>query len=342
MKHLLLSCIESRVENNRSFYGQFQLGPFNLGQGLTVANALRRTLLSELEGLAITAIEIEGANHEYSTLPGVRESVLDILLNIKQIILTSNIDIYEPEIAYLQIKGPGIVKASHIKFPFFIQSVDPEQYIATLAHDGNLTIKFVISQGKNYFLYNNQILNSKTSFINKNLITKNLLSTNYLPMDAIFMPVKKVNFILENYTEPVASLTKNRIILEIWTNGSIHPKQAIHNAATLLVQLFSSFQEKTNLKSPFINKKKIVFNLKKNTSLNLITKKKFSDKKLVFLNIVNLDFSLRTYTCLKRANINIIGDLLNYSREDLLLLKNFDKRSLLEVENILSKLGFRL
>lgn len=371
MKHLLLSCIESRVENNSSIYGRFQLGPFNLGQGLTVANALRRTLLSELEGLAITAVEIDGVNHEYSTIQGVRESVLDILLNIKEIILTSNIEIQEPEIAYLQFKGPGVVKSRDIKFPFFIQCVDPEQYIATLSHDSNLSIKFIIFQGKNYFLQTSesQILNSKMKSINKNLVTKNLLTTNYLPIDAIFMPVKKVNFILENYTE--MEQIKDRIILEVWTNGSIHPKKAIHNAAKNLVELFSSFQENPFLNYTNKNKiklylrnffkknkthKKIIFNLNSfskgkfsfpsflnSGKIQLITKRNFLlDKKLSFLNISHLDFSLRTYTCLKRANVKTIENLLEYSKEELLLLKNFDFRSLREVENILFSLGLVL
>lgn len=150
MDHLLLSCIESRVENNTSFYGRFQLGPFELGQGLTVGNALRRTLLSELRGLAITAVEIQGASHEYSALLGVRESVLDILLNLKQVVLTSEFQINEPQIAFLQVQGPGIVRAGDLKLPVSIQCVDPEQYIATLSHDAFFSMKCVICQGKNY------------------------------------------------------------------------------------------------------------------------------------------------------------------------------------------------
>ena len=152
MEPLLLSCIESRVENSRNFYGRFQLGPFVLGQGLTIANSLRRSLLSEISGLAITAVEIEGVVHEYSTIEGVRESVLDILLNVKQIILTSDFQIQEPQVAFLQIQGPGIVRAKDIKLPISIQSVDPEQYIATLLYDGLLKMKFMICRGKNYLV----------------------------------------------------------------------------------------------------------------------------------------------------------------------------------------------
>ena len=152
MEPLLLSCIESRVENSRKFYGRFQLGPFVLGQGFTIANSLRRSLLSEISGLAITAVEIEGVVHEYSTIEGVRESVLDILLNVKQIVLTSDFQIQEPQVAFLQVQGPGIVRAKDIKLPISIQSVDPEQYIATLLYDGLLKMKFMICRGKNYLV----------------------------------------------------------------------------------------------------------------------------------------------------------------------------------------------
>lgn len=167
MEHFLLSCIESRVENNCSFYGRFQLGPFDLGQGLTVATALRRTLLSELRGLAITSVAIQGASHEYSTLSGVRESVLDILLNLKQVVF-ARVDsefetesfknlgnkklLPEPQIGFLKVCGPGIVKARDMKLPPLIQCVDPDQYIATLTSNGNLEMKFIISEGKNYIV----------------------------------------------------------------------------------------------------------------------------------------------------------------------------------------------
>ncbi len=149
MEHFLLSCVESRVENSRSFYGRFQLGPFEIGQGLTVANALRRTLLSEITGFAITLVEVEGASHEYSTIDGVRESVLDILLNLKQLGLKSDFQIQQPLIGYVNIQGPAVVRAGDLKLPLPIQCVDSEQYIATLSNNGSLKLKFMISQGTN-------------------------------------------------------------------------------------------------------------------------------------------------------------------------------------------------
>jgi DNA-directed RNA polymerase alpha subunit len=150
-----ISSIESRIENNRSFYGSFFLGPFLPGQSLTIANAIRRTLLSDLKGIAIVSVEIQGVLHEYSSIPGVRDSVLDILLNMKEIVLKnkySNSSSYSvfPQIGYLHVQGPGIVRAGDLKLPPFIQVVDLNQYIATLANDGYINMKFLISEGKSF------------------------------------------------------------------------------------------------------------------------------------------------------------------------------------------------
>ena len=496
MEPLLLSCIESRVENSRNFYGRFQLGPFISGQALTIANSLRRSLLSEISGLAITAVVIEGVAHEYSTVAGVRESVLDILLNVKQIVLTSNFQFQEPQIALLEVQGPAIVRASDIKLPVSVQSVDPEQYIATLLYDGVLQMKFIICRGKNYIVQTplglkipdsifdskraeinltkpsrvlkqnandntslskkndssagrkslrhpnksplfvkgdekeSTVLTSKTSdndinnniannlrYPNKNPIlvkdddTATLNSQNQLknyqqysnssandllnydrrsvknslknlsfssqkkvqersiedfgemaemdqvqavgfndtfsilPIDAVFMPINKVNFAIE--TNDKSEVPKDRIILEIWTNGSIHPKQAIHEAAKALIQLIAPFQEDKNFKSVFMSSRKVL--RKALSSSGSLMKKKSNlminprlKRKIPSLDIGNLDLSLRPYTCLKRAKIETVADLLQYSSEDLLNLKHFGKNSLNEVENILNQMGLKL
>ena len=547
MEPLLLSCIESRVENSRNFYGRFQLGPFVLGQGLTIANSLRRSLLSEISGLAITAVEIEGVVHEYSTIEGVRESVLDILLNVKQIVLTSDFQIQEPQVAFLQVQGPGIVQAKDIKLPISIQSVDPEQYIATLLYDGLLKMKFMICRGKNYlvqtplglkipnspppsykkqeepfsefkaevFLTNSsqnikqnlsynpslskksiessfasflQVENfqdstspervleqkennaaftshkprnemtspkeilemlgsnndvaidlstniqnekknspvystsSEEALLNNNRaelyslpnsekkntidskvdITKGDVrqkqkkelkkTSNILPIDAVFMPINRVNFAIE--PNNVSEAPKDLVILEIWTNGSIHPKQAINEAAKALIQLIAPFQEAKIFKSVFINSPKVLqrslsssnttgadvsaaltnLGLPARTKKNLrllphldITKAAVTaagstkvakqesaliyggkhrnpllNKNIASLDIGNLDLSLRPYTCLKRARIETVADLLQYSAEDLLNLKNFGKRSLDEIEQNLNQMGLNL
>lgn len=150
MEHLVLSCLESRLEGNGSIYGRFLLGPFKVGQGTTIGTALRRTLLSELQSIAITAAEIKGATHQYSSIPGVRESTLDIVLNLKQIVLTGEIINGLPAVGYLTVRGPKIARARDLKLPNGICCVDEDQHIASVSANGVLTIKFVVSAGKNY------------------------------------------------------------------------------------------------------------------------------------------------------------------------------------------------
>jgi DNA-directed RNA polymerase alpha subunit len=160
---ILVSCRESIMENKRSFYGRFYIGPLEMGQGITLANSLRRVLLSELKGLAITSVEIQGVSHEYSNIPGVRESVLDILLNLKQIVLKTKIRLKRPQVAYIHCKGPGVLRASDILLPSFIQCVDPEQYITTLSYNGVLKMKLIIREGKNYLVQKPTVIFSDIS-----------------------------------------------------------------------------------------------------------------------------------------------------------------------------------
>ena len=362
MEHFLLSCIEYRVENNRSLYGRFQLGPFEKSQGLTIANAIRRTLLSELSGLAIFCVEIQGVNHEYSNLKGVRESVLDVLLNLKQIVFSSNKKLNQPEIGFLKLQGPKIVKACDLKLPSFIQCVDPNQYITTLSDNGILEMKFMICEGKNFliqtpseliqksfdshFLVDNETQpnvfekinpttevidnSSKQKFSRQNLETfssenknnnselKNIFvenqtnfkqfendlmshkqkttqlqpifnlpkkqdlkkktSTNLLFIDAVFMPIKKVNFSIQNinsYSKVkqstlLSKFKKNylqeKIILEVWTNGSIHPQKAIYEAIQKIIDIFIPLQKiysykKTKLTIKAIKSNKSILHL---------------------------------------------------------------------------------
>lgn len=291
-----ISCKECIIENPRSFYGCFYLGPFKASQSLTIANALRRTLLSELTGFGITSISIEGANHEYSTLKGVHESVLDILLNMKEIVFKSsfkkNQKMYQPKskiqldtfIGYLQVRGPGIVRARDLRLPVGIQCVDPDQYIATLSADGVLSMKLTLREGQNYFVQKSKMSDFPLEKISEDEILtsqeknsqKNQSSTVYpsyldpkkpknspslnvgdlkiLSLDPVFMPINKVNYIIEFDELGIQSNPKindsvntsifdqkHVVILEIWTNGSIHPKEAlfegIHNLALLWTSL---------------------------------------------------------------------------------------------------------
>lgn len=174
MSQFFISCKESKIENNRSFYGCFNIGPFEPSQSITIANALRRTLLSELYGLSIVSVEMEGVTHEYSNLTGVKDSILDILLNLKDIVLKKTINTIgiKPQIGYLKIRGPGVVRAAHLKLPPFIQSVDPDQYIATLTHDGFINMKFIIQYSNKWlsnqnFKSDNYSENETKDFLNQ-------------------------------------------------------------------------------------------------------------------------------------------------------------------------------
>lgn len=206
MSQFFISCKESRIETNRSFYGSFYLGPFEPSQSITIANALRRTLLSDIYGLGIVSVEIDGASHEYSSLPGIRDSVLDILLNLKEIVLKKTIKNFKPQIGYLRVYGPGIVRASHLRLPPFIQCVDPNQYIATLAENGFLNMKFVIQYG-NKWLWSQDPLEKSKEF-------------NSFNNSKIESPSAKTNEIFQNPFN--VHLRKRRLILKKLKNISFH------------------------------------------------------------------------------------------------------------------------
>jgi DNA-directed RNA polymerase alpha subunit len=298
-----ITCKQCLILNNRTFYGSFYLGPFESGQSITIANALRRTLLSELPGVAIIAAEIEGVTHEYSSLPGVKETVLDILLNLKEIVLKPNISLLHTNtslsqlesfnhLAFLQINGPGIVRACDIKLPPYLLHVDPDQYIATLAEDGLLNIKLYIAFGKN-FKSSSQIIDDQKDkkninirnlkskiFVKKNQFEQNLIKEEnkekknfknhtiinmksenitslkqnkiktpfILYLDPVFMPVTKVNYIIE---ENPLDFSSQIILLEIWTNGSIHPRKALQDTLKKLVNIFFCFWELKTIKNLF-------------------------------------------------------------------------------------------
>lgn len=383
MKKFFISCVESRLEEKKDLYALLQIGPFEKNHTLTVANNLRRALLSELDGVAITAIRIEGVLHEYSSLQGVRESVLDILLNIKQIVVASAFKLQTPHFAYLECAGPKIVTAGEIIFPSYLKCMNPDQPIATLSPGGTLRIAFFICPGKNYWVQladatsispylkalPKGVFNEETQ---KFLKFQKFSKANILPIDAVFMPVNRVNYTIEIDDEIDTEIQYEHIFFEIWTNGTIHPIEAVQRASQAFIGLFEPFQnlyhnfqtiqpvwkQLTPLKANIITsedgtrsflegvefkaqpqekkqKDKGRENLEQNQRQNITSP-------VLDLDIGNLELSLRPFTCLKRANIHTIKQLLNYSKDELLLLKNFGKRSLEEVENSLFKLGYFL
>ena len=300
-----VQCLQSKVQTSTDHYSKYSIGPFIKGQSTTVGNTLRRVLLSNLQGLAIIGVRITGINHEFSTVPNVKEDVIDILLNLKQIILSGTIT--EPTLARLLVKNAGIVTASEIKLPSNITLVDPRQYIATLNTNGNLEMEFLIARGQNYL---------------SNSVVDSVVPAGFLGVDAIFMPVKKVNFFVET-SRSTSSSELESLIFEIWTNGSITPAEALSSSAEILENTFRLLKIAETSTTVVIS--------------NEIPVQEESGEHLDTVFIEELELSVRAYNCLKRANVHTLADLLQYSASDLLEFKNFGQKSADEVCDSLQK-----
>ena len=305
MTQLLIEYLESRTIKPREQYGKFSIRPLERGQGITVGNALRRTLLSDLEGTGIVAARISGVNHEFSTIPGVKEDILEILLNLKTVVLKNNSD--ESHIGRLRLQGPGVITAGLFDLPPEVQVIDPCQYIATICSNNIFEMELKINNGKGY-----QLTNQKLSYSDK----------DFLQIDTVFMPICKVKYYIEENSS-IIQTTQENLILEVWTNGSISPHMAIIQGSRILNNLFSSLQ---NIRFQPTNPIKVLEKRKVNQVL-----------------IEELQLSVRAYNCLKRAQIHSIADLLDYSQEELLEIKNFGQKSANEVINALrERLGIDL
>lgn len=306
MPQFQVECVESRIEDDQSQYGQFIIEPLERSQGTTVGNALRRVLLSNLEGTSITAVRIAGATHEFSTIPGVREDVLDVLLNMKEIVLKSYSN--QSQIGRLLVQGPTKVTSGHFDLPSEVDIINPDQYIATVADGHTLEMEFRIDRGQGY------------RAVDRN--RDEAAALDFMQIDAVFMPVRKVNYSVEDVIL-AGSLQKDRLVMELWTNGSLTPQQAMSQAAAILVDLFNPLKDVT------------------------LEPRKDEESKEEDPNnqipIEELQLSVRAYNCLKRAQINSVSDLLEYSQEDLLEIKNFGQKSAEEViEALQDRLGITL
>lgn len=302
-----VDCIESIVEADQGQYGRFVIEPLERSQGITVGNALRRVLLSNLEGVAITAVRIAGATHEFSTITGVREDVLDILLNMKEIILRSHSS--QSQIGRLLVQGPARVTAGHFDLPSEVEVVNPNQYIATVAEGHTLEMEFRIERGQGY----RAVDRSKDD----------ATALDFIQIDSVFMPVRKVNYTVDEVVVS-GSMQRDQLTMDIWTNGSITPQQAISQAADILVSLFIPLKDVT-LEPKFDDDEKV------------------ADDPNNQIPIEELRLSVRAYNCLKRAQINSVADLLDFSQEDLLEIKNFGQKSAEEViEALQERLGITL
>ena len=305
-----IKCLKSEKTESGMIFGQFIINSLNPGQGITIGNMLRRVLLGDLGGISITAIRIAGVRDEFSILVGVREDILEILLNLKGIVLKGNID--EPQFGRLKMQGPSVITAKAIQLPSNLKIINPNHYIATISTTNTIEIEFKIEYGKGYQLADQTFSDNLDEFFQT---------------DAIFMPIQKVNFKVDQVYENSKKVSEC-LILDIWTNGSLLPEEAISQASKIIINLFNSIIDNSfrNKKDPS-NKEDSVTNVDPYTNIA----------------IEELQLSVRAYNCLKRAHINTIGDLLEYSPEQLQQLKNFGRKSADEVfVTLKTKLGIIL
>jgi DNA-directed RNA polymerase subunit alpha len=304
-----LECDEATYTNS---YGKFSAAPFEKGFGVTLGNSLRRVLLSSIEGSAVTSIKISGVSHEFSTIPGVMEDVTEIILNIKSLILNSHSKI--PKTIYIRKNTKGEVKAKDIEADDTIEIINPELHIATITKDTKLTIEMEVARGRGYV----------PAEANK----KEDQSLGVVAIDSIFSPVRKVNFYTEN-TRVGQKTDYDKLIMEIWTNGAMTPKDALLYASNILqrhLDIFVSFgqlPEETE-DEPEMSKEESVLYEK------------------LRLPISELELSVRSSNCLREANIKSIAELVKRSEDEMLSFKNFGKKSLSEIKELLAGMGLTL
>jgi len=310
MNNISIKCLKSEKIQSGACYGQFLINSLRPGQGITIGNQLRRVLLGDLGGIAISAVRIAGVTHEFSTIPGVREDILEILLNLKGIVLKSKIQ--TGQFGRLKIQGPSVITADLIQLPSSLEIVNPNHYIATISTSNLIEIEFKFEYGTGYKL-------ASQTFSEED--------DNYLQLDTIFMPVQKVDFKIENIYDAANNISE-RLFLDIWTNGSILPNEALESASQIIIDLFTSLITNTSMpESSQLEPKPESISIEPYTNIA----------------IEELQLSVRAYNCLKKAQINTVGDLLQYSPEKLQELKNFGRKSADEVFSTLkNKLGIIL
>ncbi len=291
-------------------YGCFQAQPFERGFGTTVGNALRRVLLSSIEGAAITAVKIEGVMHEFSSIPGVVEDATDIILNLKQIPLKMNVE--DPKTLYLQVEQPGEVTSRAIQEDPDIEILDKDVYLATVGEGGSLRIEMRVQLGRGY-------VSAEKNFDED-------LPVGFIPVDSVHSPIRKVN-----YTVEAARLGQttdyDKLTLDVWTNGSVSPQDAVGYAAKLLkdhMTIFMNFEEPAESESATPERASFA----RNENLDR--------------SIEELELSVRSYNCLKNANITTIRELVQKTEPEMLKTKNFGRKSLNEIKEILGLMGLSL
>ena len=304
--------IETEEISNDSTYGRFVVEPLERGFGTTLGNSLRRVLLSSLPGVAVKSIKIDGVVHEFSTIPGVKEDVTEIVLNIKGLIAKLHCD--GPKTVEIAAEGPCVVTADSIKCDSEVEILNPDLHIATLGEGAKLYMEIVLDKGRGYV----------SGERNKQSMPQGVIGE--LAVDSIYTPVLKVNFNVEP-TRVGQSIDYDKLTLEVWTNGVITAQEAVSLAAKVLTDHLSLFVDLSD----------------KGKSTEIMVEKDDKGKeKVLEMTIEELDLSVRSFNCLKRAGINTVEDLLSKSEEDMMKVRNLGRKSLEEVIWKLASLGFNL
>ena len=299
-----IKCLEI---DNDSNYAKFVCEPLERGYGITIGNSLRRILLSSLPGSAITSVKIDGVLHEFSTIPNVVEDVPEIVINLKGVRL--KLDQNEEKTLRIDFKGPGEVKAGDIMTDGTVEILNPDLHIATVSEGGSLKMELTADMGRGY---NNAEKNKKPD-----------QAIGVLPIDSIYTPVKKVNYSVEN-TRVGQRVDYDKLTIELWTDGSLKPYEALSLAAKVLtghLELFIDLSETA-----------------KNTQV-MVEKEENKKERVLEMSIEDLELSVRSFNCLKRAGISTVEDLTNKSEADMMKVRNLGKKSLDEVTNKLHALG---
>ncbi|MFD1864726.1 DNA-directed RNA polymerase subunit alpha [Planococcus sp. FY231025] len=302
--------IETIELDNSAKYGKFVVEPLERGYGTTLGNSLRRILLSSLPGAAVTSIQIDGVLHEFSTVEGVEEDVASIILNIKKLALKIYSD--EEKVIEIDVKGDGTVTAADITHDSDVEILNPDLYIATIAKDGHLRMRMYANRGRGYARADQ----------NK----REDLPIGVIPIDSIYTPVSRVNFQVEN-TRVGQLANFDKLTLDVWTDGSIGPKEAIALGAKIFTEHLNIFVGLTD---------------EAQTAEIMVEKEEDQKEKVLEMTIEELDLSVRSYNCLKRAGINTVHELASKSEDDMMKVRNLGRKSLEEVKVKLEDLGLGL
>ena len=294
-------------------YGRFVVEPLERGYGITLGNSLRRIMLSSLPGAAVSQVKIEGVLHEFSSIEGVKEDVTEIIMNIKSLAIRNNSDTNEPKTAYIEYEGEGVVKASDIQVDQDIEILNPDQVIATLS-------------GKNTKLYVELTITKGRGYISADKNKSDDLPIGVIAVDSIYTPVERVNVTVENTR--VGQITDfDKLTLDVYTNGTLVPDEAVSLAAKVLSEHLSLFIDLSeNAKTAEI----------------MVEKEEDEKEKVLEMSIDELELSVRSYNCLKRAGINTVEELTNKTSEDMMKVRNLGRKSLEEVLAKLKELGLQL